>query len=44
MKFIDDEHLAELSDEEFMASRGKTRRYTLCVLKKGPNYELPRSD
>jgi hypothetical protein len=44
MKFTGDEHLVELSDEEFMESRSRTRPYTVCVLKKGPNYEPPGTD
>jgi len=44
MRFIDDDHLADLSDEEFMASRAETRPYTVCVLRKGPHYEPPGTD
>ncbi|HYA00397.1 MAG TPA: hypothetical protein VEK76_08615 [Candidatus Binatia bacterium] len=43
-KFTDDDHLVELSDEDFMASRARTRPYTVCILKKGPNYEPPGTD
>jgi hypothetical protein len=39
VKYVDDDHLPALSDEEFAAFRAKASDYALCILSAGPNYQ-----
>ena len=41
MKYVDEQSLPQLNDEEFAEFRKRARPYTVVILKSGPRFEPP---
>ena len=44
MGYTNDSELPALSDDEFLALRATVRPFTVCILRRGPNFEPPGPD